>query len=398
MKIVYTGEDAPLEFEQSLFLMGPTPRSEDVESWRPRALELLKSKGYEGVVFVPEYGDCKRTETYDDRVEWERRHLDMADAILAWVPRQLPDMPAFTTNVEFGKYVTSGRLVYGRPSESEKNTYLDWLYGVHNPDATIPNTLEAAIDLALARIGSSSKRVGGERYVPLQVWRTKMFQDWYASHLAKGNVLVDAKVLWNFTIPKINYLFSYVLWVNVWIEEEKRFKQNEFIFSRSDISCILPFWLDLESNSLLDTKVVLIKEFRSPVRNSDGFVHELPGGSSFKGTSDYLKLAAEELEEETGIKLPADRFRCVDGRQLASTLSTHKSMLFTVRLDEEEIRQAEELAAKGQVFGVEEDTERTYVEVKTLRDIIIEGTMDWSMIGMIFGGIATEDVARWRDG
>lgn len=51
---------------------------------------------------------------------------------------------------------------------------------------------------------------------------------------------------------------------------------------------------------MLDTEIIVIKEFRSPCRNGDGFVYELPGGSSFKPTSDVLQTAADELFEETG--------------------------------------------------------------------------------------------------
>ena len=37
-------------------------------------------------------------------------------------------MPAFTTNVEFGYYIHTGKILYGRPDNSKKNKYLDWLY------------------------------------------------------------------------------------------------------------------------------------------------------------------------------------------------------------------------------------------------------------------------------
>lgn len=37
-------------------------------------------------------------------------------------------MPLFTTNVEFGYWLHSGKVVYGRPSNAPKTKYLDWLY------------------------------------------------------------------------------------------------------------------------------------------------------------------------------------------------------------------------------------------------------------------------------
>ena len=39
-------------------------------------------------------------------------------------------MPALTTNVEFGYWLSRepNKVLYGRPDDSEKNKYLDWLY------------------------------------------------------------------------------------------------------------------------------------------------------------------------------------------------------------------------------------------------------------------------------
>ena len=37
-------------------------------------------------------------------------------------------MPAFTTNVEFGYWLYTNKVIYGRPDDAEKIKYLDWLY------------------------------------------------------------------------------------------------------------------------------------------------------------------------------------------------------------------------------------------------------------------------------
>lgn len=384
MEVVYAQEEAPPTLSKSIFLVGPTPRSENAASWRPAAIKALEIHGYNGVVFVPEMSGGWLS-NYNSQVEWEKKHLEMADLILAWVPRNLKTMPAFTTNVEFGKYVASGKLLYGRPANAPKTQYLDWLYADHGCGEPYSSITDLAGE-AVRRLGAGAMRRGGERSVPLHIWNTNMFQMWYEA--LGDNRLEDAKVLWSYRIPNRNLLFSYILWVKVWIAAEGRYKENEFIFSRSDISVIVPYWLNLKSNRLLDTKIVLIKEFRSPVRNSTGYVHELPGGSSFKGVTDPRTIAAEELKEETGLDIAAERFNLITDRQLASTLSTHKGILFSVSLTDAEIEAAERLSKAQTVHGVVEDTERTVVEVKTFEDIILTDEVDWSMIGMMFNGIA----------
>lgn len=386
MKILYTQENIPETINKSAFLVGPTPRSSDpVESWRPEMIKVLHDAGFDGHVFVPEFRDGVWANDYNSQVLWEKKCLEIADRIIAWVPRSAK-LPAFTTNVEFGKYVSDGKLYYGRPDKAPKTQYLDWLY--EDCTGRIPcNNMSDLVTQAIDVKGAC--RSGGSRYVPLDIYNKPMFQDWLNDQHAVGNRLDEAKVLWKFVIPKINFLFSYCLWVRIWIEEEQRYKENEYIFTRSDISTILPYWLDLESNDLLATKIVLIKEFRSPGRNSTGFVHELPGGSSFKVKENALEIASDELLEETGIKIDSSRFKQIQSRQLAATLSTHKAVLFAVPLTKEELDKAQEVALSNKSFGIEGDTEKTYLEVKTLKEIMNSDEVDWSMIGMIINGISS---------
>lgn len=122
-------EKLPTQFGKSIFLAGPTPRDDKTKSWRKQAIELLKVNLYDGVVYVPERKDWKVKFDYLDQVEWELTALNSVTDIVFWVPRDLETMPAFTTNVEFGMFVDDTvKLWYGRPDDSPKNRYLDFLY------------------------------------------------------------------------------------------------------------------------------------------------------------------------------------------------------------------------------------------------------------------------------
>lgn len=389
MHIVYAQEEAPQTYSKSVFLVGPTPRDPETPSWRPQFIEELKRYGYDGVLFVPELRDGKRHEGYEHQVGWEKKHLEMADVIAAWVPRKSPEMPAFTTNIEFGKYITGGKVIYGRPEEAEKCRYLDWMYTDHGLGAPHIYTWSFAmgVQAKINCIGGPSERTDGERHVPLHVWNTPAFQQWYASLKAAGNRLDEAKVLWTHWTRGYRKVFAFALWVKVWVAAEGRHKENEFFLSRPDISCILPYYKP-DGGDLLDTKIVFVKEYRAPVRNSEGYVYELPGGSSHKQDEDPLKVAADELKEETGLEIATERFVPSDARQLASTFSSHRATLFTVRLNDEEIRRAEEVAAAGSTFGVKGDSERTTLSIKTLREALLTDAVDWSMIGMALKGLA----------
>src|SRR5262245_50045734 len=142
MNVVFS--DQPVEVRSpSIFLAGPTPRSAEVKSWRPEALDILRELGFSGTVVVPE---CRDWSLKLDQVEWEYLGLEGCSVIAFWVPRQLPLLPGFTTNVEFGRYVGSGRCVYGRPDKAPHTGYLDWLYTKvtgRQPEMTLLATLKA---------------------------------------------------------------------------------------------------------------------------------------------------------------------------------------------------------------------------------------------------------------
>lgn len=222
--------------------------------------------------------------------------------------------------------------------------------------------------------------------MPLHIWNSKSFQKWYEALKSAGNRLDDAKLLWQFEV-KGKFLFCHVLWAKIWVASEGRHKENEFVFTRTDISTIVPIWRNPASP--LDSKIVLVKEYRVPARTTDGFVHELPGGSSFKEGENPLEVAAHELEEEIGIQVSPDRLIRLTGRQLASTLSSHRAELFYVELTDEEIARVEAEAARKTTYGVVEDSERTYVEVAFISDLLKQQDVDWSMMGMIFQGLTS---------
>lgn len=386
MTDVYAYEEAPLSYHASIFLIGPTPRKQDDPSWRPEALRILSEmypdNEFHLVVFVPESREGPYR--YLEQVEWEKRHLDMADVLLTWLPRDMnTSLKGLTTNVEFGKYLESGKLFYGRPDHADHVKYLDWIY-TEVTKRQPSHTLRALSQEVGHYLNSKLEHMGqlrqaGERYVPLHIWVTTQFQSWYQSQKRAGNQLLDAKVLWTFLIHKVNCTFSYALHVHVWIASENRIKSNEFILSRPDISVVVPYWK--HPTSFFDSEVVLIKEFRSPARTQDSFVHELPGGSHFE-PGDELVVASDELYEETSVRIAPHRFKYIDSKQLVTTWSTHFAHVYAVELARDEMNQIKNIMQSGETFGVSEDSEKTYVEVHTLRNI--EKLVDWSTIGMIY--------------
>lgn len=141
----------------SIFLAGPTLRNDFFEnSWRKDAVEILEKEGFDGAVYIPESmtGDYSAI-NLDDKgyPQWEWNRLETCDVILFWVPRNLETLPGFTTNVEFGRYITlcPEKVVLGYPVDAPKCTYLGTLYERFNNDG-VANSLEDTLKHAIARI------------------------------------------------------------------------------------------------------------------------------------------------------------------------------------------------------------------------------------------------------
>lgn len=388
MEVIYAQKPFPKTVTRSLFLAGPTPRGTE-PGWREEAIGILQGLGFDGTVFVPEPEDGEWGD-FESQVEWEEEALNRADCILFWIPRDLTGermwdfpMPGLTTNDEWGFWKDSGKVVLGTPPGAEHVRYQQHYakkYGVPY-QTTLKGTIRAALDL----IGPGEIRSDGECCIPLGVWRKPEFQAWYGSHRSQGNSLHGARVVWTFGVPPPAFglgppkrTFLYAVHADWYIESEDRHKVNEIVILRPDISSVLLYEGE---------RIVLVQEFRTPVRNSEAMVYELPGGSSAKPGEDPLVVAAHEVEEETGLKLDPKRFIKHQERQLVSTLSGHTSTLYSVRLTKEEM---DRLAADKSVHGVEGDSERTYIEVVSVADAVARQLVDWSTLGMILAARTTD--------
>lgn len=129
MKTIYVPDIATeTDLNNSVFLAGPTPRSAGVRSWRPEFIQALNDAGFDGTVLIPEDKDMQWKQSYLDQLDWEFNHLLKSACIAFWIPRDLEKLPGFTTNVEFGYWLDSNKMFYGRPLNAPKTAYLDWMY------------------------------------------------------------------------------------------------------------------------------------------------------------------------------------------------------------------------------------------------------------------------------
>jgi 8-oxo-dGTP pyrophosphatase MutT (NUDIX family) len=406
MQLIFSDQSLPTQQTKSLFLAGPSPRTLEVEDWRPAALKELERLGFDGTVFIPipkdkfagtaepKFGDGW---SYDDQVNWECAARAMSDVIVFWVPRSLDysrkdlGMPAFTTNFELGEDLASGKVVYGRPPHAAKVGYLD--HRAKDAGLHVHESLVSLLDEAATQLGEGAFRIGGEAQVPLLVWRTPAFQGWYRSLRAAGNRLDGARVLNQVTVGSKGrgFLFCFALKVNIWVEKEQRHKSNEFIVARPGTSAVVAVYRE-PKGATDKLHVVLVREFRSPVNNEQGFVFELPAGSSSKPGTPPDVNAQQELVEETGLLVQdLSRFKRVGKRQLAASFSVHQAEVYAIELTKEEFEQLRARSDSGIACGdpahlQDPSSERTYVELTTM-DEVFDLPVDYATLGMLVEGL-----------
>ena len=197
-----------------------------------------------------------------------------------------------------------------------------------------------------------------------------------------GNRLDGARLEWLCRSgPGRRWLFLWALRVDVHVAAEDRNKRSEVVIGRPDVAAVLMYLPDPDP---LAVRVVLVREFRSAARTPSGMVLELPSGSSMDESLPPPTVAADEVREETGLHLDADRLRPVAARQLAATLLGHHAHLFAVALTPDELTWLE--GQQGQVRGAG-GTERTYVEIRRVGDLLAGAEVDWSTLGMILAAL-----------
>lgn len=406
LQLVYAAEPLPTAFTASVYLAGPRGLLPG-PSWRQAAVSLLADAGYDGVVLLPEPrerdGRGSAAEGREGRsasvvidqipdaerlLAWREEALRHADVVLFWTPPDPDPRDELLAREEWGATRRSGKVILGRASDRDLQRLAAARLRV--PFAA---TLAEAIQLALPFVRPGGARRGGERAVPLLLWRSPAFQRWYRALRAAGNRLDDVEVEWCYR-PRAapgRPPLVFAMRPRVYVRGERRHKAGEVVVGRSDVSATV---LYVPAPRLLDIEVVLVREFRSAVANPTGYVWELPGGSAENAAErehDPRATAAREVQQETGLAISPTQLEPVPltARQLAATILCHRAHLYRAVLADEQLKGLRAAEKAGRSFGANPG-ERCYVTIKTVAEVMQSGCVDWGQVGMILSALSTE--------
>lgn len=362
----------PPAFTASLFVAGvPGP-------WTQAVVSALEQAGWDGVVYLPGTLD----ETAATRAElgrWREEALHHSDGVLIWLGDGAEADPWL--HELWGSWQRSSRVVLGVPPDQAAPESASRL---HLPVARSPGE---AVEQALAMLRPGQSRRGGERTVPLLLWRSPGFAAWYQALRKAGHRLEDAQLEWSYRSRGAGR--PPLLWAlrpRVFVMGERRHKSGEVVIGRTDISASVLYYPS-QSGDPLDTLVALVREYRSAVRNRLGFGLMLPGGSAAMASersADPRTTAQREVAEETGLQIEPAQFVPIDAgdRQVAASLASYHCHLFRVRLRDDQLQALQATAAGGKPNGANIG-ERCFVTVRTVRELLASPDLDWSQLGMV---------------
>lgn len=144
----------------AVFLAGPCPRGNGVVDWREEAIDLFRKHGFTGDIINPTNNSFDDAD-YLKQLDWEHRGLCLSSVILFWIPRT-EENPAFTTNVEFGEWMSNDGVVLGFPIGSMKNRYLGARF--QQTGREVHYTLEDAVLATIELIKNRHKSFGGNTF------------------------------------------------------------------------------------------------------------------------------------------------------------------------------------------------------------------------------------------
>jgi hypothetical protein len=176
VRTIFAGEPLPDRWDASVYLCGPTeadPRAD----WRRTAVEALTRQRPAGggvlAVLYPE--PLTGTLPFAAHVEWEEIALSAADVIAFFVPRRMLDLPGLITNVKWGRFQESGRVVLGAPDDAERNGYL--LHFARGNGVYAGNSVEDTMKAAVRAVSGGISRQGPLTLVPACVYRDPLFAE-----------------------------------------------------------------------------------------------------------------------------------------------------------------------------------------------------------------------------
>lgn len=152
----------------SLFLAGPCPRGSREDSawekqWHGDAVQMVKDICME-LDIPPNITVCiplpYASDDFLEGVRWEENYLEDSKHILFWIPRDLDKLPGFTTNVEFGEWMKSGKCTLAYPEGAPKMRYLQ--AKAENYNIPVYHDLREALKSIITRYVSAAKKESSE--------------------------------------------------------------------------------------------------------------------------------------------------------------------------------------------------------------------------------------------
>jgi len=183
--------------------------------------------------------------------------------------------------------------------------------------------------------------------------------------------LKKARVL--YSLRKSNESSDLLFWaisLELSSKEDSSIKSNEVVFSGMDTASLLMY---KKNETLENSEVVLVKNFRSSVSNADGYLYELPGTYFLTQPVEVAQLISN-VSAQTGFSPEKSKISTSNVRKMMSSFSAHQGILHFLELPEEDLKK------------INEETGKNFV-VLSVSSLLEKNLVDWSILGMILSSM-----------
>jgi 8-oxo-dGTP pyrophosphatase MutT (NUDIX family) len=367
LQVIHAPAKAPPQARPVLLLTGP-----DIANQQGSAIGALRRGGFRGPVLVA----CRRADVI---AVWFAATAtpETIDAELHGLTEALATPP----EAEGDQRLATDRpaVVIGcSPALAHRRQIAAW---ADEQELPVVTSLKLTIVRAQGALASLLPRPAEAQPVPAELGTNPEFRAWLDDVQAAGVKLHGLVGCWTLGDPPVA-----PVWIAAPVLEtpDGEIYNGEVVIGRRDIS-ITVLYHRAPGAAILDTEVVLVRDFRPAARS--GHVLEPPGGAGGPGTTPAA-VARAEVTEETGLEIEPERLIPVGVRQALSSLTSHRAHVFAVELSAAEMAWVREHPGP---WGVTAAHEITTTEVHTIADSLDHPAVD------LMGNGALALLLRWCD-
>lgn len=138
-------------FKSSIYLTLPKTTEEIELNFVKESLRILEELDFNGEVYISQSLIKKVESRLVNKKQIDQEFFEISKVIVFWVPKLMIETAGYINPLELEYWISSKKIIYGRPDNIYKTAYLDWFYEneyTFKPFNDLQKLLEVAVYIA----------------------------------------------------------------------------------------------------------------------------------------------------------------------------------------------------------------------------------------------------------